>query len=387
MKSNLPEQITRLYERDQKLGAKAVLASDLPISYEAITVEWLTNILCGKIPGAKVTGLRLGPPDDATSNRRHIYLDYNQAGVDASLPVSVFCKASHSLINRLTLGLCGSAHAETMFYNNVRNHLIIDSPRAYFADYDRQSFVSIVILEDMANDVQFATHTTEVNRDKVESMVRLMASYHAAMHEKEGLTGSAFELRTLQQFWQDIEDLVYMEESSNTGFLAAKDVIPSRLYSRFPEIWPATKRAIALHDQLPKTLIHNDVHLRNWYVRDSKTMGLMDWGACCVGNWSRDFAYGISVALSPDNRRKWEKELLKLYLSEVKSKGIPVPSFDEAWLLYIKQLLPALAFWTNTLRPSHMQPENMQPEVAALEFIRRIACAIDDHEALDNIRK
>lgn len=384
MKSHLPEKIKALYERDQALNSKARHATDIPISYEAITPEWLTHVLCGKTPGAQVVDFRLGPPDDATSNRRRIHLTYNSAGAAAGLPASVFCKASHSLINRLTLGLCGSAHAETMFYNRVRHLLDIETPNGYFADYDRESFLSIIMLADLG-DVTFADHDTDIRREQIENMVRLMATYHATMLEHEGIKDRKFELPTLQQFWQDIEDLVFMEESSNRGFLDAEAVIPVKLYQRFPEIWPATKRAIQRHDELPQTLIHNDVHLRNWYLFEDNGMGLMDWGACCIGNWSRDFAYGISVALTPENRRLWERDLLRLYLSEIESRGKPAPSFDDAWELYIQQLFPALAFWTNTLRPSEMQPENMQPEDAATEFIRRIAHAIDDHDALDRI--
>ena len=48
-----------------------------------------------------------------------------------------------------------------------------------------------------------------------------------------------------------------------------------------------------------------------------------------------------------------------------------------------RQLFTALAFWTNTLCPSEVQPANMQPQDAAREFIRRIAIATDDLDAFD----
>jgi len=379
----LAEQIRSLYERDLRSNSKAVAATDIPTSYDAITPEWLSRVLCADTPGAQVTRFRLGPADDGSTNRRQILLTYNQAGQDAGLPASVFCKASHALINRLNLGLCGAAHGEKMFYTRIRRLLDIEAPRAYHADYDPQSFASIVVLEDMTERVEFCTHTTEMNWDRAASMVSLMANYHAAMLDHPGLRSRSFGLRTLPEFWQDIEDLVYMEKTSNNGFLAAEDVIPARLFRRFPEVWPATKGAIALHEVLPRTLLHNDVHLKNWYVRDGVRMGLADWHCCCAGNWSRDFAYAVSVALTPENRRKWEHDLLRSYLSETKSRGGTVVGLDEAWTLYRQQLFPALAFWTNTLCPSDMQPQDMQPQDAAREFIRRISCAIDDLDAFD----
>jgi hypothetical protein len=380
----LAEQIKSLYERDVRANSKAISASDIPTSYDAITPEWFTNVLCADTPGAKVTSFRLGPADDGSTNRRQIVLTYNQAGQDAGLPASVFSKASHALINRLNLGLCGAAHGEKMFYTRIRGLLDIEAPRAYYADYDPQSFASIVLLEDLTDRVEeFCTHKTAIDRDRAASMVSLMATYHAAMYQHPGLKSRSLGLPTLPEFWQRIEDLVYMEDSSNKGFLAAEDVISERVFRRFPEVWPATKRAIALHETLPSTLVHNDVHLKNWYVRDGARMGLADWHCCCVGNWSRDFAYAISVALTPENRRKWEEELLRFYLEETRSRGGPETRFDEAWALYRHQLFTALAFWTNTLCPSDMQPQDMQPQDAAREFIRRMACAIDDLEAFD----
>ena len=126
----LAEQIRSLYERDLRSNSKAVAATDIPTSYDAITPEWLTQVLCADTPGAEVTRFRLGPADDGSTNRRQILLTYNQAGQDAGLPASVFSKASHALINRLNLGLCGAAHGEKMFYTRIRRLLDIEAPRA-----------------------------------------------------------------------------------------------------------------------------------------------------------------------------------------------------------------------------------------------------------------
>jgi hypothetical protein len=381
--SSLAEQIRSLYERDQRSPTRAIAPTDVPSSYEAITPEWLSHFMCAETPGARVVEFRLGPVDDGASNRRRIFLDYNDTGRNAGLPSSIFCKASHALINRLNLGLCGAAHGEKMFYTQIRALLDLEAPRAYHAEYDPQSFASIVVLEDLSGQVEFCTHESRIGWDRAASMACLMANYHAAMLEHAGVVSGSFGLRTLPQFWRDIEDLVYMEESSNTGFLAAEDVIPARLFARFPEVWPATKRAVALHETLPRTLVHNDVHLKNWYIRNGTHMGAGDWQCCCVGNWSRDFAYAVAVALTPEDRRRWERDILSLYLSEIESRrGLVIP-YDRAFTLYRQQLFPALAFWTNTLCPSDMQPQNMQPQDAAREFIRRIACAIDDLEAFD----
>src|SRR5690606_4144234 len=97
--SPLIQRITELFERDQRSGAKATQPTDIPVSYEAMTPEWLTHVLCRGHAGAKVVDFSLGEVDNGSSNRRRIFLTYNAAGQAAGLPASVFCKASHVLIN------------------------------------------------------------------------------------------------------------------------------------------------------------------------------------------------------------------------------------------------------------------------------------------------
>jgi hypothetical protein len=41
-----------------------------------------------------------------TANRRRIYTTWNEAGKQAGLPASVFCKATHDLENRKCLLMC-----------------------------------------------------------------------------------------------------------------------------------------------------------------------------------------------------------------------------------------------------------------------------------------
>ena len=58
------EEITRLFEHDQQNFRLAEKPGDIPISYEAITAQWLTHAICSDIPGAAVTEFSLDTPDD-----------------------------------------------------------------------------------------------------------------------------------------------------------------------------------------------------------------------------------------------------------------------------------------------------------------------------------
>ena len=208
----------------------------------------------------------------------------------------------------------------------------------------------------------------------------MLAQFHGHFHTDKGRHPSLNNLPTWQQFFANTLNMG-MKEGSNRGFLAAEEVIPPALYSQYEKIWPATEHSVALHDSLPATLVHSDVHLKNWYVLPNDRMGLGDWQCCGVGHWSRDLAYTIATALTVEDRRCWEKELIVYYLDRLAGSGVAETGFDEAWKLYRQQLLSALTWWTITLTPADGMPD-MQPRDITLEFIRRITTAMDDLDSL-----
>jgi aminoglycoside phosphotransferase (APT) family kinase protein len=380
--SSLIEHIQAAYQQDTQRNREAVTAEDLPLSFEAITDRWLSAVLCGAVPGAAVTGHRLSDTDNGSSNRRKIYLDYNTAGQQAGLPQAVFCKATHGLANRILLGVSGAAHAETLFYNAVRPLLAIEAPVSRFARFDDETFNSMIMLDDLTDKVQsFCNHKTVMTRQRAESQMRLLAKVHGTCFKdpvlRERLAGFTS--------WREYFDNTLrfgMDEGAKAGFAAAEHVIPARLFRRAAEVWPATLASVASLHALPHTLAHGDVHLKNWYVASSGEMGLGDWQCTSRSHWGRDFAYTITTALTVEDRRAWERELLAYYLDHLGRSGGAVTDFDTAWTIYRQQLVAALAWWTVTLCPPPGTPD-MQPRDVTIEFIRRIATAIDDLDALD----
>ncbi|MET0546308.1 MAG: phosphotransferase [Caulobacterales bacterium] len=378
------ERIRAAYERDMREQPKARKAGDIPISYEAITPEWMTALLCKDTPGAEVTEIRLGEPDSGTSNRRRIFLSYNAAGQAAGLPKSVFCKAAHALSNRLLLSSAATL-SETIFFNKARAMLDIDAPEAYLADYDPESWASIVVMKDIGDEVEFCSHETPMDQASVRSQLDLLARLHGKFFESPLFDSELSDVPTFQFRFRNLVNKHGLQKCCEDGVDASEAITPARLFARRAEIWPATVRAVDRFDVLPVTYTHNDVHLKNWYIRDRPKMGLGDWQVVCRGHWSRDVAYTISTALTPENRRAWERDLVKFYLDRLHAEGGPKLPFDEAWLDYREQMLTALAWWTMTLTPSPEMPD-MQPQDTTIEFIRRIIIAVDDLESLDVAR-
>lgn len=358
-------------------------SGQVPTSYNSLTREWLSDVICKGRPGAQVTDFSFDGRDDGSSNRRRLFLSYNDAGRETGLPASVFCKAAESLESRIILGIAGTARGEANFYNKVRPRLALEAPTARYAGFDPTNYAYFVMMDDIGSSVRFVDERDIMTRAQAEAMVTTLAQLHSAFYESPELGGDALPFSRFPQCWSDIVGgAPGFADFCDEGFATARPVMSDKLFARRSEIWAATERSVQRHHDLPQTLIHSDVHWKNWYVTPDDRLGLADWQLVTIGHWSRDFVFALTTALSVDQRRAWFEDLLALYIRRMAERGVPEIPFKEALLNVRQQIFTALAFWTITLRPTGDMPA-MQPERTALEFLRRMLATIDDYDALD----
>jgi len=376
------ERVASLFA-SEALDSPVIHRKEVPRSYAAITDSWLTDVLCRDHPGAEVIAHGFDERDDGSSNRRRIMLDYNQAGKDADLPHTVFCKAAETLNNRLVLGLSRAAQIEADFYNLVRGRIEMEAPQGLYARFDVENFASIIMLRDLRGRAEFCDDRTEITRERAEQQIRTLANLHSRFYESAELGTPTLPLISWPDWWaRMMAASPDFADCCDRAFGDCEDIMPARLFARRAEIWPATMQSVERHKHLPQTLIHCDVHLKNWYIADNGAMGLSDWQITSIGHWSRDLIYTMTTALTIENRRAWERELVDLYLDLMAEHGVPREPIDQVWLALRQQLMTALAFWTITLRPAEGMPD-MQPLRTTREFLSRLLVAIDDHRSLD----
>lgn len=381
MTQTLAARIDAAFAAEQASPLIARTQGDIPRSYEEIGDEWLTAVLCGAVPGAAVTGHHLGPPDDGTNNRRRIFVDYNAAGQAAGLPPSVFCKATFGLANRQMLGHSGGVLCEVTFHNHARHLLDIEAPRALLANYDPVGFASIVVFEDFGSRATFCSEETSVDLDFARAQLDILARLHGRFADAPELGGALAVLPTWYERFNNLATF-HLEESCSAGVDASEAFLPPELFARREQIWPATLRSMERLRDLPLTLCHGDVHLKNWYQCDDGRIGLGDWGVAHRGHWARDVAYTLTTSLTIADRQAHERDLLAYYLEKLTAEGGPRVSPEQALTSYRLSLPSAFAFWTLTLKPDPAFPD-MQPAATAKVFIERIGQAIADHNALD----
>jgi thiamine kinase-like enzyme len=375
-------EIAAIFTAEQQRHPQVHTVGEVPGTYDAITAQWLSAVLCRNTSGAEVTGFKVVDRSDGSSNRARIQLHYNDAGQRAGLPATVFCKGAMTLRNRVLMALCGGGFGEAMLFHKVRDRLGIETPQHIHAAFNPDTFAYIIVMKDIGATTHFCNEKSVITRELADKIVDTLAKLHSRFYESPELGSATIPFKTWPDYWDNaLVNLVGWEAACDEAFGLAESVIPPRLFKRRADVWPATLASVTRHHQLPKTLAHSDCHLGNWYIAGNGDMGLTDWQAASIGHWSRDFAYALSTTLAVEDRRAWFDDLLRRYLDRMVEYGTPRIAFNEAHFYVRQQLMTALAYWTITLVPAPDMPP-MQPPAITYELIKRISTAMDDMDAL-----
>jgi hypothetical protein len=358
-------------------------AADIPRSGADLTTEWLTAVLCAQVPGAEVTDFRVPEAHAGTTSRASLRVTYNSAGRESGLPTELFTKASASFVQRLMLGGADVLHGETNFFMTFRPRIDMEAPRGYFAGVDPRSWRSLLLMEDIAatKGARFIEPTTPITRAQLEDLLSNMAKYHGTCWEDPDLDV----LKTPNDFFGNLETFVRMGPRTAVGMKRAKAVIPPSLHGHADKLWEGTRRCLDIAtNEAPATLLHGDGHVGQAYITKDGRMGHTDWQGTMQGGWFYDYAYLVSTAAEPDDRRAWDKELLEHYLERLVEAGGKAPTFDVAWLRYRQAVFYAYSAWSFTIGRAFYQPK-MQPDAISLACIKRVAAAIEDLRSLDAV--
>ena len=371
--------------RESVRWKRATTTYEIPRAARELNCQWLTGALCAAHPGAEVLDLKLLGGHDGTTSRQAIHITYNSVGQAAGLPERVFSKATPKFASRLLTGPSHALLSEERFYNTIRPGLPIEAPEGYFAAFDPRSYRSIFLIEEVSvsRGARFGSALDLlVDRPMAESMVRQMATYHAAFWQSPRFDDDLRWIQSALRWQRNVNAVLPFKRRSLVGFDRSAAALPAELRPRKAEIYPAFMRSLILNSKAPETLLHSDVHLGNWYVTDKGQMGQHDWQALTKGQWALDVSYALSCALRIEDRRAWEHDLLEIYLEALAARGVDAPDFGAALLAYRQQMFHGLIFWLFTIGRSPVQPK-MQPDHISLANLERMAQAVVDLESLD----
>lgn len=364
---------------------KPTSLAEVPPSVDSLTPEWLTAALCKDHPGAKVVSVSTGSGSDGSTSRRALRIAYNDIGDAAGLPTSVYSKSTPMFTSRAVTVPSGALILEALFYDTVRPTVDLEAPRGYHMAIDRRSGRSMFLMEDVAEskNATFGDPTkVHIDRPKAEDIVATLATLHGNLWESPRFRSDLAEVKPALQWQLDVNDTIDFPGRSMVGIGRAEEVIPPEFLRRRDDVWPAVMRSLEMHATQPNTLVHSDVHSRNWYITGDGRMGLYDWQCMTRGVWGLDVAYALSSALAVEDRRAWERDLIALYTDRLAVAGGPKLTFDQAWLTYRQQIFHGLAFWLYTIGAGRMQPA-MQPEAVSLANLERMTNMVVDLDSFD----
>lgn len=355
-------------------------ANDVPGTIAAINEEWLTAVLCRDHPGLRVTSYTAHDMTSQTTSRAALKISYSE-DCPGGPPADVFVKLMATTRQRLFAGLIRILDGEAEFYGRLRGLAEFECPQGYFGAVDRRSWACATVIEDVVatRGAEFCHATTTFDRAAIESLLATMAAYHGQYWGHPAVEASP--LKRPEDHFANIDVFLNARKRSRIG-VQRTDGFPSALRSRQDELWTALASSMReLSRSGPPTLLHGDAHVGNTYRTRDGAVALADWQVVMQGGFAYDVADVVSTALTIEDRRNWERDLLVFYLERLREAGGDPPGFADAWNLYRRSLMYPFFCWATVLGAPAWMPDT-QPADLARTLVERVGTAIDDTDAL-----
>ena len=337
----------------------------VPTDWTHLTPEWLTAAL--DLPGVVVDTVEVLLRDDGTNRRARLGLTY-AADSGVSGPRTVFVKAvdpDHKAMVKLTSGLL---HEPRLF--NAGVELPLEHPRVYAAVVDEADENFVLVMEDLvARGADPRDSTRPYTVEQVASGVRGLARMHGRFW---GAGVARPELGWLEPFvpWDGMQYAPLPAALSALGDDAPASVHALTIASLLEDVWKPYIRTLTVG---PQTLLHGDAHIGNTYLAPTGDVGFLDWQVARRGNFSLDLGYFLQGAVTTEDRRTHERELLEVYRGELGLPADELPSADDIWLRYRASVAHGLTLWLVTASAGAWQRRDVSVTLA-----QRYAAAYED---------
>lgn len=334
----------------------------IPGDWTEVTPAWMTRALARSFPGAEVDRVELVLRDDGTNRRARFALTY--AAGDG--PATVFVKAAdpaHTARNAETGGVLNEPR---LFQADPA--LGVDHPAVHLALVDEARLDFVLVMEDVtARGADPRDATRPVTVDQAANGLRGLARLHSQHWGDRGSRHPG--LAWVEPFvaWTG------MSRGIAIGMERAGDLLPEPVRRLSGEAVDArwARFVGTLADGTP-TLLHGDPHIGNTYVLPDDEVGFLDWQVLRRGNFSLDVGYFLQGAVTTEDRRASERDLVAEYHAALDVPDGERPGPDEVWLRYRAATAYGLAIWLATAASTWQRPE------VSLALVQRYAAAFAD---------
>ncbi len=340
----------------------------VPKDWTQVTPEWLTAALADHHPDAVVDRVTVDMRDDGTNRRARLSVTYKPGPTG---PSKVFAKAvdpGHKEMIKYTSGLL---HEPRLFNSKVE--LPLEHPTVYAAPIDEGDEDFMLVMEDLtarSADPRDATRplTVEQAAHGVRGLARLHGAFWGARVRRPGL-------EWLEPFepWDGMQWAPLPAALERLGDDAPASVHALTIDHLVEGIWKPFIRTLTAPG-VPQTLLHGDPHIGNTYLLPNGDVGFLDWQVARHGNFSLDLGYFLQGALTTEDRRVAERQLLEEYRDALELPAEELPSPDEVWLRYRASVAHGLMTWLATASAGELW---QRPDIA-LALAQRYSAAYED---------
>jgi hypothetical protein len=335
--------------QDRQLNGRPYLTrrEPLPWNVKEITPDWLTRTLQNRYPGVVVDNMRINQFIDSHTSKLRISVNLNQIGIDAGIPQNLCLKSNWSG-DFDDVDIC---ELEAKFYHHLRDEIKVPVPQCIYADWDEgEKTQGLIILEDLVDkggEFGFSLHKNGI--DGVARALTGLAGLHGSLwgspvleHHEWLPTSMAtpVDYNQIRIMWRWIERNLADPEIHKIVPKALIDD-PERLQLGFDKLI-----AMELAQNTPRCVILGDCHQGNSYILPDGQRMWIDWQLVRKGRPWRDLTYFMVGALTIDERRQADRDLIRHYREALVATGAQnVLEADEIWEQFRCWIMYGMQAW------------------------------------------
>ena len=333
---------------------------------EILSPEWLTGALGERFPGIQVTRVTHGEVDQRVSTNVPFHIECS-GGLPEGLSADLWGKGYFAEAAR---AYQSAGEPEASFYRDVVEQTGIRTLRSVYADVDPTSRHGVIITEDvLGQGATFLDALSAYTPDQAAESLAQLATLHAS-------TWGRSEYR--DQPWLANRLLTYLERRGVKDILVNYEGpigagVPEKLRDADRLVKAYRVLGEEVQDPSPWSLIHGDPHIGNVFLDGAGRPSFLDWQLVQRAPWYIDVGYHLSSALTIEDRRSREQDLVEHYLDRLAAGGVELPR-DDVWTGLRRGILHGFFLWAITLK--------VKPAITT-ELLTRLGTAVDDHDAFD----
>lgn len=291
---------------------------NIAIDVEEVSPEWLTFAL--GYPVRAVTSKRIGTGQTGTTCR--ITVDADQG------PKSFILKcAAGEMTSRQRVS--GAYRREVGFYSKLADTVTVRVPHCSYAAIADDCQKYTLLLEDLAPRVP-GVQTDGCSIERAQGAVRNLVGLHAPRWNDSALFEHAFLTRSCDEKRAKFLSDITIATTAKFVERYAEELGPDDVQTMLASADALAAWAIAL--SAPFSVTHGDYRLDNlMFGADPADVVALDWQTAEIGPPTRDLSYFIAISLSEEDRRRHERDLVRLYCDELLSRGVKNYDFEQCF--------------------------------------------------------